>query len=415
VSDAAAGKASRTRWELARTLLAVVILVLVGRSVPWHDVLVVPLPDGQSAELEGLIDGEWKADSIRFRITRSEAKSTPEGSSATLAGWRNAGCLLAVERGSARVLEPASLAGEAIEGSFAWRPGIPRAFRELDAAGLLPALGFLILGSIFAATRWWRLLDVLQCTISWGQALRLTYVGLFFNLVVPGLNGGDVARGVLIVRQHPEQRAPALTSVIVDRLLGLLAMIALATLAVIGNRERLPELVLPVTLTLAGLVLGLVTFLNPRVRRVLRFDAILERLPQADRLRRLDDALVQTLRSPATVVLALAFSVGNHLAVTACVMSVGRAFGDTLGFLDYLCVVTVTNTLVSLPVSPAGWGVGEAAFRSFFLALKASPTLGVATSVTYRLCMAALSLAGGATLLLPGDKVARADLTATES
>ena len=74
---------------------------------------------------------------------------------------------------------------EGIEGEYSWQPGMPRAFSDLDARGVLTAFGFLVLSSLICATRWWRLLAVAGCGTSFATALRLTYVGLFFNLVVP--------------------------------------------------------------------------------------------------------------------------------------------------------------------------------------------------------------------------------------
>jgi len=299
---------------------------------------------------------------------------------------------------------------QAVTAIVDWRPGMPHALSDLDFRGLVPAFAFLILASLFGITRWWRLLVHIGCKTRWVDALRLTYIGLFFNLVVPGLNGGDLVRGVLVVREHPERRADALTSVVVDRLLGLLAMIGLAVVAIFATGERLQVLEVPVALVFVGMLAGLTAFMNPTLRRVTGFDRILARLPQSERLKKLDRALLHYLRHPGELAVALLLSLGNHFCVTACIYSIARAFGDSLAFLDYLGVLTVANTLSSLPIAPGGWGVGEAAFSKLFQILGASATLGVATSITYRLCTAALGIAGGIFLLLPGGHSARAQL-----
>ena len=90
--------------------------------------------------------------------------------------------------------------------------------------------------------------------------------GLFFNLVLPGLNGGDVARGVLVVRENPGRRPDALMSVVVDRLIGLVAMIALALLAVLSLREQLGPLVLPVSGAALAAFGGLAVLQSRRLR-----------------------------------------------------------------------------------------------------------------------------------------------------
>ncbi len=400
--------------RVIRYAVALGLLAFVAQTVPWTDTLVV---GGET--WTGEILGEWKGPSIRFRFGDAQEldggsvlAGTPAGSAV-----RYGGLVTATHTGlesrawtpTGAVADPDS-APQAIAAIVDWRPGMPRALSDLDYRGLLPAFAFLILASLFGITRWWRLLAHIGCETRWMDAMRLTYIGLFFNLVVPGLNGGDLVRGVLVVREHPERRADALTSVVVDRLLGLLAMIGLAVFAIFASGGRLRVLELPVALVFTGMLAGLAAFMNPTLRRLTRFDRILARLPQAERLKKLDRALLRYLRHPGELAVALVLSLGNHLSVTACIHSIAHAFGDSLTFLDYLSVVTVANTLSSIPIAPGGWGVGEAAFGKLFQILGASATLGVATSITYRLCTGALGIAGGVFLILPGGHSAREQL-----
>ena len=72
-------------------------------------------------------------------------------------------------------------------------------------------------------------------------------------------------------------------------------------------------------------------------------------------------------------------------------------------------VVSIGNIVSALPVAPAGWGVGEAAYGYLFDMLGASATLGIATSITFRLVLMAIGLTAGLLLLLPGGKAALRD------
>jgi uncharacterized membrane protein YbhN (UPF0104 family) len=85
----------------------------------------------------------------------------------------------------------------------------------------------------------------------------------------------------------------------------------------------------------------------------------------------------------------------------------GHSFGDGLTYLDYLCIVTVANTLSSVPISPGGLGVGEVLFGTLFRMAGGLYLLGVASSFTYRLLLMALGLSGGLLLLLPGGGAVR--------
>ena len=102
----------------------------------------------------------------------------------------------------------------------------------------------------------------------------------------------------------------------------------------------------------------------------------------------------------------------NHAFIAAGIYAIGYAFGDRLSWVEYLGITAIANTVSSLPVAPAGWGVGEATFGYLFHLLGSPASLGVAVSVTYRLLMMALGLAGGVFLLMPGARNVREELEA---
>lgn len=400
-ASGAAGRRGRVLVRLLGFAVAAVLLFVVVQNVPWKDSLVVRAdPAAEGETFHGEILGDWKRDEVRFRF--SPVPVIPEGS--VLSGHALAGA--ATEGGVVTAAEDA-LGG--VPFSVEWRPGMPRAFRELDLSGLLPAFGFVVLCTLFIVTRWWRLLALCGCGTTWWTAFRLTYVGLFFNVVLPGSTGGDLARAYVVVRDHPERRANALMSVLMDRILGLVAMAMLATIAIYTN-DALEDLRIWVLLAFLAMVAGLAAFVNPTLRRLVRFDAIVERLPQARRLKKLDSALRDHADHPGEIALAVVLSLGNHLAAAAAVFWLARAFGEkVLDFHDVLCVATVANTLTAVPISPGGLGVGEVLYGTLFRLAGGMYMLGVAASFTYRLLLMGVGLLGGVVLLLPGGAEVRRD------
>ena len=152
-------------------------------------------------------------------------------------------------------------------------------------------------------------------------------------------------------------------------------------------------------------------YVSPAVRRGLRWEALLRKLPFSARLQELDSAAVSYAKHPAQVLLATVLSLANHsFAILGCVF-LGRAFGAQLSLLDYYVVVPIANIVSALPLAPGGWGIGEAVYKYLFeLAREGSGTLGVAVSVTFRLAQLSLGLLGGLFLLLPGAKVDLAEV-----
>lgn len=409
----------RKRGLLARLLGAAVALVLlwmVARNVPWDDVLVMHVEQAGETVHElsftGEIEGDWKTSSVRFvadlpsvwelREERPQAWSAlPEALRHELQGEHP----LTLRENSLTLAAGTAIGFPLLE----WRPAIGRVFGDLQWTALLPAMGLLFLCSVFIVTRWWRLLAVMGCATRWMGALRVTYVGLFFNVLVPGSSGGDLARVWLVIKGHPESRPQAFMSVILDRVLGLAAMGLLAAGAVLGNDSRFEILRLPVSLVALAMIAGLLAMGSQGLRRLIRLDAILKRLPQGERLARMDAVLCSFASRPGEVLLALALSIGNHVGASMAVATLGTALGADLSLLDYVCIATVVNTLTAVPISPGGLGVGEVLSGSLFVLAGESLTLGVATSVTYRICLALLGLAGGVVLLAPGGRQLRGD------
>lgn len=389
---------------LLRIVAGLVLLVLVGRTLPWSDQLVFVVgPGGEGGELavEGEIVGDWKTDAIDFR----HAEGVELGS-----GWPE-GARPGAD-GVARDLVRTEEFDPALGGRFDWRPGMPRAFREMRPSQLSLAFLSFLAAMSFAITRWWRLLRVAGCTTSYLNAWRLTFVGMFFNLVVPGLTGGDVIKAAVVVRENPDRRADAFVSVVVDRLIGIGALAAIAMVMILFSGSTFGELRVPVLVSLVLAVGGALAYFNRPLRRALRFDALLDRLPLGAKLRALDEAVLTYGRHPGEVVVAVLLSVANHVIVTIGFIFLGRAFGlgfDEVALADWFVAVPIGNIITAVPVAPGGWGLGEYAFKFLFEMMEASPAMGVAVSVTFRLTQLAFGLVGGAFLLLPGQRREIAD------
>jgi uncharacterized protein (TIRG00374 family) len=256
-------------------------------------------------------------------------------------------------------------------------------------------------------TRWQRLLGVAGCPTSWYDAARLTLLGMFFNLVVPGLTGGDVVKGVIAAKENPGRRADALVSVVVDRLIGLAVLVVLGATVLLVAGQGFAALRLPLFAFLGAGVAAVLLYASPLLRRTLRIDALLARMPFGDQLAALDRAALLYLRQPWELAVAAVLSLCNHVLIVLGVAALGSAFGATgVGLSDYLVVVPVANVVSALPVAPGGWGLGEYSFRFLFEMIGASGALGVAVSVTFRLCQLLYGLQGGLFLLLPGTKAA---------
>ncbi len=84
-----------------------------------------------------------------------------------------------------------------------------------------------VVSQVLVGFRWWLLLRTQKVHISIWAAVRLHFLGLFYNNFMPGSMGGDVIRAWYVTK-HTHRRFEAVLSVFVDRLLGFTSSVIMA-------------------------------------------------------------------------------------------------------------------------------------------------------------------------------------------
>ncbi|NTW98031.1 MAG: flippase-like domain-containing protein [Oscillochloris sp.] len=151
----------------------------------------------------------------------------------------------------------------------------------LRGAALWPIVLSLLLMPPFVlikSWRWGRLLRELGLRLDLRTTVALYTVGLFYGATTPG-QAGDLLKAVYL-RDRGQPMAPAMLSVVLDRLFDLLVMAALATLGIFALGQLLPSRGLQTALVIAmGLGLaGLTTVLTARGPREWALTVVLPRV-----------------------------------------------------------------------------------------------------------------------------------------
>jgi uncharacterized protein (TIRG00374 family) len=255
-----------------------------------------------------------------------------------------------------------------------------------------------------AAIRWRRFLQIVNCEAGIVNTMRLSFIGMFFNLVVPGLTGGDAVRAIMLAREYPQIRVAAMTTVFVDRLFGLASLVVMALIAIALINTPLTEIATPLMLLTLFSSLGLVLYSSAKARGIMRLGRLLDRLSFAETIRSADRAILPIIRSPYELSLALALSFAGHIAAIMGIVLIGNGFGIDLAVIQYFVVVPIASLISTLPLTPGGWGLGEAAFHTLFEMINQPGSMGVAVSVTYRILLVALGMIGGLWLVVSNRK-----------
>jgi uncharacterized membrane protein YbhN (UPF0104 family) len=189
------------------------------------------------------------------------------------------------------------------------------------------------------------------------EFLAYYFVGMFTNLLVPGLVGGDAAKSVYLGRRHGRM-GEAIASVVADRAVGLLGLFWLVALAAIF----LHPASIPSWMIAAAIAAGVVTLagllLSPQIARLIHL------MPRP--LRRVGGIVAPYLYNPAALIPAIALSIVLQigLAVGQYLLAVG--LGMTVPLSLFIFCVPVANVFASLPVTFNGLGIRESAYLLLF-------------------------------------------------
>ena len=264
--------------------------------------------------------------------------------------------------------------------------------------------GFLLLHGVIELL-WRYMLGVAGVGLARGLAVRCHAAGLFGNLSLPSLIGGDLLRAGLALPASRSPGALVLGSAL-DRLADLTALVLLVLIgflaapeardAVSGALGSLPMVAGLVVLAIVAVAVPVAVLARPR---------LLRRLPRkAARL------AIQFIRAGRTVLsrpgratLGLLFCVAIQAGFVLVNLRVGTAMGLELSPGLWFLLWPLAKVAAMLPVSFGGIGVREAAFAGL-VAPFGQEALAVAQSLVWESVLIAGGLLAGGFWLITSAK-----------
>lgn len=228
----------------------------------------------------------------------------------------------------------------------------------------------LILSNLFFLSERWRVLIFTQDIFAtrW-QIFRLSMIGNFFNLAMPGGVGGDLIKAFYFAKHFPQRKTVAATGVLIDRILGLYAMMFMAILAMIFDLEHIrsvPNLhrlfVLLISLFSATSI-GLFFLFSKNQTIQKTIILILKSLPFGQNLFHVYESFNKygTHFSEMIRVISLSF-IAQLFSILFLYITASEISGNQMNLLMFFYIAPIGFMATAIPISPAGIGIGQAAF-----------------------------------------------------
>jgi uncharacterized membrane protein YbhN (UPF0104 family) len=260
------------------------------------------------------------------------------------------------------------------------------------------AIALLLVDTVVMAARACVLMAPRGLYLSFGASIRLAFIGLFFNACLPGAAGGDALRIYYASRGNEGRRTEVATILVFDRLIGLFALLLVPLLAapffldlVTGNAVLRGLLGASAIAALAVATLFVIAG-SPRVLGSAPVAAVLARLPGGRYLRTVLDTLSAFRGSPLTLVAAVGISLLAHAIAIVIMLLVARAITAAGAAWEMSLLIPLGLIANTLPLTPGGLGVGEAAFDRLFTMIGLAG--GAETMLGWRVLTVVVSLLG---------------------
>ncbi|MBL7221677.1 MAG: flippase-like domain-containing protein [Phycisphaerae bacterium] len=257
------------------------------------------------------------------------------------------------------------------------RPGFLRSISRIHLWLLLVAMCTSLTGVLVTALRWWMLLRIQRISISLWEAVRLTFLGQFYSLVVPGTVGGDVVKAYYVTK-HTDAKAGAILSVFIDRVLGLTALTLVAGVALgvalLSGLGRWSDPMLRYSATVMGCVVAAVLvvmtiILSGTLRRMLHLQKFYSRLPFAKTIKSFGQAASLYRRRWKTLAQVAGMTLAAPAIWVAALALMGQSIDLPIPWHSYFLYIPLIYILGSVPLTPGGAGWIEYLYLVFFAGL----------------------------------------------
>ncbi len=261
---------------------------------------------------------------------------------------------------------------------------------RLPASAMAAGLVLILVQIAVLGLRWWLVMAAIEAPIPIRKALPITFIGVFFNQVLPTSFGGDAVRIWQAYRLGVSGEA-AVVGVLLERISGLFGATVLTALGAAYLGSEIDN---------QALRLGLLATLPIAVAGILVLTA-LDRLPERWRRASVIEKAMRLARDSRRVFLApakamplLLLSMLSHGLAAAAIYAFAEGLQLGLPFLTCVALFSAVILVTAIPISFAGWGLREGAMVALFAFAGLGADTALALSLAFGVLFLAASLPG---------------------
>lgn len=278
--------------------------------------------------------------------------------------------------------------------------------KEAEHFQLLFSFFLLLVVVGMLAYRWQVLLSSKKIYIQYKRLLSYYFTGFFFSNFLPTAIGGDIVRAYY-AGKDVSQKAEALASVLVERLLGSLSLffIAIFTGGIVLRQKGDERFLYLVLGSCFGVLFCSGLFFNRKL--IVSLDRILgspSLFGMRMKLKNLYDSIHSYINHKWILFKVFLITIILQGVVIVANYFIGLSLGFNLSLVPYFLYIPIIGVVSVLPISINAWGLQEGSFVVLFSRAGLSGEEALTLSFVYHLMIVATSLIGGLTFLMKKER-----------
>lgn len=252
--------------------------------------------------------------------------------------------------------------------------------------------------------------------MSYLETVKINFVGLFFNLFLPTIIGGDIARTVKC-RKSSHSVIKSMSIIVIDRFVGLSSLIIMSVISLIvlnvyvGHKSSIIVESMIVVLFIGTVVLWIILFFSSVVDRIL---LVLEKMLAHSYSCRYIGDIIRSLHELRGIPLsrlltAVIISFVYHLLCAFIMFLLSRVLDLDIEFFVFLVFGTITSVILMVPISIGGLGVRDMVYNVLYGSVTDSTAMPLLAPLSFVLMI--LIGAVGGVLFVVGDNKRNANNT----
>ncbi len=241
---------------------------------------------------------------------------------------------------------------------------------------------------------------------------KINFISIFYGLILPSSSGFDAIRILMIENKHPEKRGQAGSTVILERLMGLLSLSLIGIVAALLLPEHMAGANIRKTILIVSFIIFLciASFLTPTFYKIMN-KLLYSRLSGRknffqkliDYVEKAHNALYRVV-GPSMLIKSFLLILLFQLTTILNVAFVYKALGVHLSLTVHMMIMPIIYILSIVPITMSGFGVREGLFAYFYNSVGVDSAVAVMASlINYVLLSLLPAIIGFIFVLLSSD------------